>query len=190
MADKAPKAVIMDGQAMARAVTRIAHEILEHNEGADNIALVGIIRRGETLAHQLADAIEKIEGTRPKIGSLDISFYRDDYMRNVAPVLHGTDIPFEIDDANIVLVDDVLYTGRTVRSALNALMDYGRPKTVQLAVMVDRGHRELPIRADFVGKNVPSSHEEDVRVCVSALDGRDAVEIWSVDPKSEDGGAR
>ena len=111
-------------------------------------------------------------------------------MRNVAPVVHGTDIPFEIDEANIVLVDDVLYTGRTVRSALNALMDYGRPKTVQLAVMVDRGHRELPIRADFVGKNVPSSHEEDVRVCVGELDGRDAVEIWSVETIDEDGGER
>ena len=156
MAEMAPKAVVMDDQALSRAVTRIAHEIIEHNEGAANIALVGIIRRGETLAIRLADAIEKIEGVRPKLGSLDISFYRDDYMRNVAPVLRGTDINFPIDDINIVLVDDVLYTGRTVRSALNALMDYGRPKTVQLAVMVDRGHRELPIRADFAGQNVPA----------------------------------
>jgi pyrimidine operon attenuation protein/uracil phosphoribosyltransferase len=187
MADKAPKAVIMDGQAMARAVTRIAHEIIEHNEGAANIALVGIIRRGETLAIRLADAIEKIEGTRPKLGSLDISFYRDDYMRNVAPVLRGTDISFPIDDINIVLVDDVLYTGRTVRSALNALMDYGRPKTVQLAVMVDRGHRELPIRADYVGKNVPSSRDEDVRVCIEPLDDHTSVEIWDGKDKTKGG---
>ena len=185
MAEMAPKAVVMDDQALARAVTRIAHEIIEHNEGAANIALVGIIRRGETLAIRLADAIEKIEGVRPKLGSLDISFYRDDYMRNVAPVLRGTDINFPIDDINIVLVDDVLYTGRTVRSALNALMDYGRPKTVQLAVMVDRGHRELPIRADYVGKNVPSSHEEDVRVCIEPLDDHTAVEIWDI----QEGGA-
>ena len=189
MAENSPKAVIMDGQAMARAVTRIAHEIIERNEGAQDLALVGIIRRGETLANRLADAIEGIEGTRPVIGSLDISFYRDDFMRNVAPVLHGTNIPFDIDNRTIVLVDDVLYTGRTVRSALNALMDYGRPQSVQLAVMVDRGHRELPIRADFVGKNVPSSHEEDVRVCITPLDGRDSVEIWSLDTEKNAGGA-
>ena len=184
------KAVIMDGQAMERAVTRIAHEVIERNEGADGIALVGIIRRGETLANLLADAIERIEGTRPQMGSLDISFYRDDVTRAIAPVLHATNIPFVIDGANIVLVDDVLYTGRTVRSALNALMDYGRPKTVQLAVMVDRGHRELPIRADFVGKNVPSSHEEDVRVCVRPLDDRDSVEIWDVSAAMGEGGEK
>lgn len=178
MAEPRLKATIMDERGMARAVTRIAHEIIEHNEGASDIQLIGIIRRGEVIANRLADEIEKIEGTRPQIGSLDISFYRDDVMRNIAPVLHATNIPFEIDDENIVLVDDVLYTGRTVRSALDALMDYGRPKTVQLAVMVDRGHRELPIRADYVGRNVPSSHEEDVRVYVRPLDDHEAVEIW------------
>ena len=189
MAENRPKAVIMDDQAMERAITRIAHEIVEHNEGSDDIALVGIIRRGETLATKLADAIEAIEGNRPKVGSLDISFYRDDFMRNVAPVLHGTNIPFNIDGANIVLVDDVLYTGRTVRAALNALTDYCRPKTVQLAVMVDRGHRELPIRADYVGKNVPSSHEEDVRVCIEPLDDRNSVEIWDINVEKKAGGA-
>ena len=189
MAENKPKAVIMDGRAMERAVKRIAHEIIEHNEGAENVALVGIIRRGETLAKRLADVIEEIEGVRPPVGSLDISFYRDDFMRNVAPVLHGTNIPFAIDDENIVLVDDVLYTGRTVRAALNALTDYGRPKTVQLAVMVDRGHRELPIRADYVGKNVPSSHDEDVRVCIEALDGKDSVEIWDINSEKNAGGA-
>lgn len=176
-----PKAVIMDEQAMKRAVVRIAHEVIEHNEGASDIAVVGIVRRGVTLARQLTDAIEEIEGTRPQLGSLDISFYRDDVMRHIQPVVHGTNIPFEIDSKDIILVDDVLYTGRTVRSALDALMDYGRPKSVQLAVMVDRGHRELPIRADYVGKNVPSSHEEDVRVCARPLDDHDAVEIWGIE---------
>ena len=158
------KATIMDEAAMKRAVTRIAHEILERNEGSSNIALVGIVTRGVHLARMIADEIEKIEGSKPPIGTLDISFYRDDVMRHIAPVIHATNIPFDIDRIDIVLVDDVLYTGRTIRAALDALMDYGRPKTVQLAVMVDRGHRELPIRADYVGKNVPSSREEDVRV--------------------------
>ena len=184
-----PKAVIMDEQAMKRAVVRIAHEVIEHNEGASDIAVVGIVRRGVTLARQLTDAIEEIEGTRPQLGSLDISFYRDDVMRNVAPVIHGTNIPFSVDDENIILVDDVLYTGRSVRSALDALMDLGRPKSVQRAVMVDRGHRELPIRADYVGKNVPSSHEEDVRVCMKPLDDRNSVEIWELDAEKNAGGA-
>lgn len=183
------KATIMDGPAMQRALTRIAHEIVERNEGSTDLALVGIIRRGETLAQRLADAMEEIQGVRPQLGSLDISFYRDDVTRNIAPVLHATHIPFTVDRRDIILVDDVLFTGRTVRSALNALMDYGRPAKVQLAVMVDRGHRELPIRADFVGKNVPSSHEEDVRVLVKPLDDRDAVEIWDVRDRAGKGGA-
>lgn len=178
MADQILKAQILDERGMQRTIVRIAHEIIEKNEGAEHIVLIGIIRRGETLAHRLADAIESIEGVRPKIGSLDISFYRDDVTRQIAPVLHATHIPFEIDNATVVLVDDVLYTGRTIRSALNALMDYGRPRVVQLAVMVDRGHRELPIRADYVGKNVPSSREEDVRVHVLELDGDNSVSIW------------
>ena len=173
-----PKAVIMDDAALSRAITRIAHEIIEHNEGTKNIALVGIIRRGETIAMRLADEIQKIEGERPQIGSLDISFYRDDVRRSIAPVLHATNIPFEIKGRDIVLVDDVLYTGRTIRAALDALMDYGRPKTVQLAVIVDRGHRELPIRADYVGKNVPSSHEEIVRVEVQPIDSANEVCVW------------
>lgn len=173
-----PKAVIMDDAALSRAITRIAHEIIEHNEGTKNIALVGIIRRGETIAMRLADEIQKIEGERPQIGSLDISFYRDDVRRSIAPVLHATNIPFEINGRDIVLVDDVLYTGRTIRAALDALMDYGRPKTVQLAVIVDRGHRELPIRADYVGKNVPSSHEEIVRVEVKPIDSTNEVCVW------------
>lgn len=175
-----PKATIMDEAAVRRALTRIAHEIVEHNEGATDFALVGIIRRGEILARALADEIEKIDGVRPKIGTLDISFYRDDVTRRVAPVLQGSSINFDVDGAKIVLVDDVLYTGRTIRAALDALMDYGRPQCVQLAVMVDRGHRELPIRADYVGKNVPSSHEEDVRFCIEPDDDHTAVEIWDI----------
>ncbi len=172
------KASLMDAQAMQRALVRIAHEIVEHNEG-ERVCLVGVIRRGVTLAHRLANEIEKIEGEKPQVGELDISFYRDDIDRSISPVLHATNIPFSLDKAHIVLVDDVLFTGRTVRSALNALMDFGRPQSVQLAVMVDRGHRELPIRADYVGKNIPSSREEDVRVLVSEFDNTDAVEIWS-----------
>ncbi len=167
------KAQIMDGQAMSRALTRIAHEIIEKNEGAEGIALVGIVRRGAALAPLLADEIEKIEGT------LDVSFYRDDVRRKIAPVEFGTDIPFGVDDRDIVLVDDVLYTGRTIRAALDALIDLGRPRTVQLAVMIDRGHRELPIRADYVGKNVPSSHEEDVRVTIAPYDETNSVSIWT-----------
>ena len=137
---------------------------------------VAIAPLNETATEE--DKIEAIEGVRPKIGELDISFYRDDFARHISPVVHTTKIMFPIDDVDVVLVDDVLYTGRTVRSALDALMDLGRPKTVQLAVMVDRGHRELPIRADYVGKNVPSSHTEDVRVSVMPLDEKDCVEIW------------
>ena len=179
MAEARLKAQIMDGQAMSRALTRIAHEIIERNEGASNLALVGIVRRGAAIAPLLADEIEKIEGSRPPVGTLDVSFYRDDVRRKIAPVEFGTDIPFDVDGRDIILVDDVLYTGRTIRAALDALIDLGRPSTVQLAVMVDRGHRELPIRADYVGKNVPSSHEEDVRVTIAPYDETNAVEIWT-----------
>jgi pyrimidine operon attenuation protein/uracil phosphoribosyltransferase len=175
------KATVMDEQTMRRTIKRIAHEILEGNEGSDTIALVGIVRRGATLARMLADEIELIEGVRPDVGLLDISFYRDDVSRAILPVLHATDIPFNVDGKDIILVDDVLYTGRTVRSALDALMDFGRPATIQLAVMADRGHRELPIRADYVGKNVPSSHDEDVRVCLEPLEDHMALEIWTKD---------
>ena len=178
------KAQIMDEQGMSRALTRIAHEIIERNEGAEHIALVGIVRRGAAIAPLLADQIEKIEGVRPPVGTLDVSFYRDDVSRKIAPVEFTTSIPFAVDDYDIVLVDDVLYTGRTIRAALDALIDLGRPKTVQLAVMIDRGHRELPIRADYVGKNVPSSHEEDVRVTVKPYDQTNAVEIWTKPAKN------
>lgn len=181
MAEAKLKASILDEQGMQRAIVRIAHEIIERNEGASSIALVGIHRRGVPLAERIAQEIEQIEGARPPLGSLDISFYRDDVMRAIAPVLHASDIPFALEGVDVILVDDVLFTGRTTRAALDALMDYGRPRSVQLAVMVDRGHRELPIRADYVGKNVPSARDEDVRTSVSELDGRDAVEIWSTE---------
>lgn len=171
------KAMVMDGDAIARAVTRIAHEILEANKGAEGIALVGIVTRGAVLAELLAEHIRKIEGAEVPVGTLDISFYRDDLATRMSPEVHRTDIPFDVEGRDIVLVDDVLFTGRTIRAAMDAIMDYGRPKSMQLAVLVDRGHRELPIRADYVGKNVPSSGRERVTVRLGGLDGRDAVEI-------------
>lgn len=167
----------MDGEAISRAVTRIAHEVLEANKGAGDIALVGIVTRGAALAETLAQRIAQIEGTSVPVGTLDISFYRDDVATRLSPEVHRTDIPFDVEGRDIVLVDDVLYTGRTIRAAMDAIMDYGRPRSIQLAVLVDRGHRELPIRADFVGKNVPSSRRERVTVRLEALDGQDAVDI-------------
>ncbi|OUP07842.1 bifunctional pyr operon transcriptional regulator/uracil phosphoribosyltransferase PyrR [Collinsella sp. An2] len=184
-----PKAVIMDETAIGRALTRIAHEILERNEGCENLALVGIVTRGDMLAKTLADEIEKIEGVRVPLGSLDISFYRDDYLTNLAPEIHATHLPFNVDGKRIVLVDDILYTGRTIRAALDAIMDLGRPSRIELAVLVDRGHRELPICPDFVGKNVPSSHEENVRLYLKEVDGRSSVEITHVAPGSHVGSA-
>jgi pyrimidine operon attenuation protein/uracil phosphoribosyltransferase len=171
------KATVMDAEAISRALTRIAHEILEANKGAGNIALVGIVTRGAALAEALAERIEQIEGARVPVGTLDISFYRDDLSTRLNPEVHTTDIPFDVEGRDIILVDDVLYTGRTIRSAMDAIMDYGRPCSIQLAVLVDRGHRELPIRADFVGKNVPSAGRERVKVALASLDGRDAVDI-------------
>ena len=184
-----PKAVIMDETAINRAITRIAHEILERNEGTENLALVGIVTRGDLLAKQLVEKIEEIEGVRVPLGSLDISFYRDDYLTNLAPEIHATHIPFDVDGKRIVLVDDVLYTGRTIRAALDAVMDLGRPEVIQLAVLVDRGHRELPIRADYVGKNVPSSRDENVRLFLEEVDGTSAVEILDMKPGERAGSA-
>lgn len=171
------KATVMDATAVSRAVTRIAHEILEANKGADNVALVGIVTRGAVLAAMLADRIAEIENARVPVGTLDISFYRDDVATRLNPEVHTTDISFDVEGRDVVLVDDVLFTGRTIRAAMDALMDYGRPRSVQLAVLVDRGHRELPIRADFVGKNVPSNRSERVRANLAAIDGFDSVEI-------------
>lgn len=172
------KAVIMDGESIRRVLTRMADEILENNGGVEGLVLVGIRRRGVPLAARLARQIEAVEGGKIPVGSLDITLYRDDLtLRSDQPVVHRTDLPFKIEGKKVILVDDVLYTGRTVRAALDALMDFGRPALIQLAVLVDRGHRELPIRADYVGKNVPSSRKENVSVRLEEIDGEDRVVI-------------
>jgi pyrimidine operon attenuation protein/uracil phosphoribosyltransferase len=175
---KQAKAVVMDHTAVDRALTRIAHELLEANKGPAGLALVGIVTRGAVLAQRLADRIRDIEHAEVPVGTLDISFYRDDLATRLNPEVHRTDLPFDLDGRCVVLVDDVLFTGRTIRAAMDALMDYGRPSCIQLAVLVDRGHRELPIRADYVGKNVPTSGRERVRVRVSEIDGEDAAVIY------------
>ena len=171
---------VMDADRMSRALTRIAHEILERNRGLDDVALVGIRTRGVPIARRLAQLLREINGDHVPTGSLDITLYRDDLMRNAVgpqPVVRRTEIPFSIDDRRILLVDDVLYTGRTTRAALDALIDFGRPKAIQLVVMVDRGHRELPIKADYVGKNVPTSMRQSVQVRLQEIDGVDEILI-------------
>ena len=170
------KAQIIDEAGFERTITRLAHEILEKNKGAESIVIVGIRTRGEFIARRIARKIEEVEGVTLKIGSLDITLYRDDLLGKLEqPQLKGTDILFDLNDRNVILIDDVLYTGRTIRAALDELIDLGRPKTIQLAVLVDRGHRQLPIRADYVGKNVPTSSSESIRVHVKEVDGEDAV---------------
>ncbi|HET9312121.1 MAG TPA: bifunctional pyr operon transcriptional regulator/uracil phosphoribosyltransferase PyrR [Actinomycetota bacterium] len=170
------RGVLLDENDIRRALTRIAHEIIERDKGAAGLVLVGIANRGDHLARRLADEIERIEGTAVPVGVLDITFYRDDIgLRAEAPEVHETRIDVGITDRTVVLVDDVLFTGRTVRAAMDALTDFGRPARIRLAVLVDRGHRELPIRADFVGKNVPTRRSDDVSVRVRELDGDDAV---------------
>ena len=172
--------VVMDADRIARTLTRIAHEILERNRGIDELALVGIRRRGVPLARRLAQTIHDISRHEVPTGALDITLYRDDLGRHAVaaqPVVRSTEIPFSIDDKRILLVDDVLYTGRTIRAALDALIEFGRPKAIQLVVLVDRGHRELPIKADYVGKNLPTSPAESVQVHLLEIDGRDEVEI-------------
>jgi pyrimidine operon attenuation protein/uracil phosphoribosyltransferase len=172
---------VLDAEDVRRALVRIAHEIVEGNKGAERVALVGIANRGDDLARRLAGVIAEIEGTKVPVGALDITFYRDDIGRTAeAPQVHETQIDFDINDATVVVVDDVLFTGRTIRAAMDALMDFGRPRRIQLAVLVDRGHRELPIRADFVGKNIPTGLTDDVRVLVAELDGEDAVIVEEV----------
>lgn len=167
---------ILDADDMQRAIVRVAHEIVERNHGTKDLVLVGIQRRGVTVARRVAEAIAHNEGVEVPFGTLDITFYRDDLSTlGPAPSIGATDLPFDINGKTIVLVDDVLYTGRTVRAAMNELMDYGRARAIQLAVLVDRGHRELPIRADFVGKNVPTSSREVVKVMVEEFDGQEQV---------------
>jgi pyrimidine operon attenuation protein/uracil phosphoribosyltransferase len=171
-------ATVMAADDIRRALTRIAHEIIERDKGADEVVLVGIADRGDDLARRLATEIERIEGTDVPVGVLDITFYRDDIgLRAEAPEVHETAIAFDVSGKTVVLVDDVLYTGRTIRSAMDALMDLGRPHKIQLAALVDRGHRELPIRADFVGKNVPTGRGDQVRVQIIEVDGTDAVTV-------------
>ena len=175
------KAEIMDLNSIDRAVGRIAHEITERNDGAGGVVLVGVQRRGVPLAKMIARKIAEYEGTDIPIGILDITFYRDDLtLRSEHPVVNDTVIEFSITDKNIILVDDVIYTGRTVRAAIDALMDFGRPKRIQLAVLIDRGHRELPIKADYIGKNVPTSRSEKVNVRLMDVDGVDQVTISDI----------
>ena len=170
------KVVIMDKEAITRALTRIAHEIIEKNKGAEKLALVGVRRKGTPLAERLAELIGEIEGTKVPVGALDIALYRDDFMTR-RPTVGQTEIPFEVNGRTVVLVDEVIYTGRTVRAALDALMDIGRPAAIQLAVLIDRGHRELPIRPDYVGKNLPTSRKETVDVQLKEFEGEDRVYI-------------
>jgi pyrimidine operon attenuation protein/uracil phosphoribosyltransferase len=170
------KAKVLDAEAIRRAIVRIAHEILERHKGSADLALVGIRTRGAILAQRLAREIETIDGRPVKVGILDITLYRDDLSRIAPhPIVHATEIPFDVDDVNVVLVDDVLFSGRTVRAALNAINDLGRPRAIQLAVLIDRGHRELPIRADYAGKNIPTGPAEHVEVRLNELDEKEEV---------------
>ncbi len=174
------KAIVLDEQAISRALTRIAHEIIEKNKGIENCVLIGIRTRGIFLADRLAKRINQIEGKEIELGELDITLYRDDLSKKTndgEPIVKGSDIPVNITDKKVILVDDVLFTGRTVRAAMDALVDLGRPSQIQLAVLVDRGHRELPIRADFVGKNVPTSQSEKITVTLTEVDEVDQVTI-------------
>lgn len=173
------KAIILDEKAIDRTLTRLAHEIIEKNKGIDNLILVGIKSRGVPLAKRISEKIERIEGRGLPIGTLDITMYRDDLsLKSYQPDVKGLEVDFEIDGKIVILVDDVIYTGRTVRAAMDAVIDFGRPAAIQLAVLVDRGHRELPIRPDYVGKNVPTSSKEIVKVKLKEIDGSNEVLIF------------
>lgn len=172
------KAVLLDEKAMKRTLTRISHEIIEKNKGIENIVLMGIKRRGVPIANRIADIIEDIEGKKVTVASVDITLFRDDLMDDNHNLIKSNGIEIDVKDKTIILVDDVLYTGRTVRAAIEAIIHSGRPGMIQLAVLIDRGHRELPIRADYVGKNVPTSRTEMISVEVSELDGNDSVRIY------------
>ncbi|HEY4696371.1 MAG TPA: bifunctional pyr operon transcriptional regulator/uracil phosphoribosyltransferase PyrR [Candidatus Hydromicrobium sp.] len=171
------KAQILSENDIDRVVKRISHEILERNKGPESLVFIGLQKRGVPLAKRIAENIKKFEGTEVKTGKLDITFYRDDIGKNIKPTAQITDISFDIEGKNVILVDDVLYTGRTVRAALDAIIDFGRPRSIQLVVLVDRGHRELPIRADYVGKNLPTSFNESVEVKLKETDGEDSVTL-------------
>jgi pyrimidine operon attenuation protein / uracil phosphoribosyltransferase len=172
--------IVMDADRVSRSIMRIAHEILERNRDVESLALVGIRARGVPIAARLAADLRTLSGVEVPAGALDVTLYRDDLMGHAAgaqPVIRLTDIPFSIDDRIILLVDDVLYTGRTIRAALDALIDFGRPRAIQLVVLVDRGHRELPIRPDYVGRNIPTSRQQSVQVRLAEIDGRDEVDV-------------
>lgn len=169
------KAYILNESDMDRVIKRISHEILERNKGSENLVIIGLQKRGVPLAGRIAENIEQFEGNKVPAGKLDITFYRDDYDRRIKSDIRKTEIPFDIRDKNVILVDDVLFTGRSIRAALDAIIDLGRPRTIQLVVLIDRGHRELPIRADYVGKNLPTSRNEQVSVKLKETDGEDSV---------------
>jgi pyrimidine operon attenuation protein / uracil phosphoribosyltransferase len=189
--DAALRASVFDAGDVRRAHTRIAHEIVERNRGAEGLVLVGLYTRGPAIARRLAGAIAEFEGVEVPVGALDVAFYRDDIALRAVTPLGATEVPVDIGDRVVVLVDDVLFTGRTVRAAMDALTELGRPRAVQLAVLIDRGHRELPIRPDYVGKNLPTSRGEDVRVRLSEVDGGDdSVELWTASEGARGTGAR
>ena len=173
-------AVVMDSDEIRRAISRIAHEIIERNKGPENLAIIGIQSRGVPMAQRLGQIIEQIEGVSIPVGSLNIALYRDDFATRQSPV-GKTEIPFDVKEKRVVLVDEVLFTGRTIRCAMDAIMDIGRPASIQLAVLIDRGHRELPVRADYVGKNLPTARKESVEVRLREIDGEDAVVISKSD---------
>ena len=180
--------IILDPQNFGRNVNRLSHEIVERNRGASSLGIVGIRTRGDYLARRIAAALHQMENVAVPIGTLDITLYRDDLRGRLSqPRLNTTDILYDIAGKDIILVDDVLFTGRTVRAALNALMDIGRPASIQLAVLIDRGHRELPIKADFVGKNVPTSLNEEIKVKITEIDGEDAVLLLPLSSQTEEG---
>lgn len=175
------KSQLLDEKAIQRTLIRISHEIIEKNKGIQDVVLVGIKRRGYPLAKRIAEQIEKIEGSMPLVGSVDITLYRDDLTRvNETPRINSKDVGVETTNKKVILIDDVLYTGRTVRAAIDAVIDNGRPRMIQLAVLIDRGHRELPIRADYVGKNIPTSRSELISVEVKEIDGNDSVKIYEL----------
>lgn len=175
------KAIVLDEAALRRALVRIAHEILERNQGLEGLVLIGLRNRGDHLAYRIADILKEIEGSEVPVGIMDVTLYRDDLMHTRHwPEVQATEIDFPIEGRHVILVDDVLFTGRSVRAALDGLMDFGRPRSIQLAILVDRGHRELPIRADYVGKNVPTSRREEVQVLLKESDGRDSVLIGEI----------
>lgn len=176
------KSKIADKEGLDRIITRIAHEILEKNKGSKNLVLIGMRTRGEFLAKRLRDKLLAIEGKELPLGVLDVTLYRDDFRKRIKqPQVSVSDITFDVNEKDVILVDDVLYTGRTVRSALNAIMDLGRPSSIQLCILVDRGHRELPIRADYVGKNIPTSQNEEIKLKVVEVDGEDAIYLIESD---------